>query len=503
MDKETLSNYGWIVVLMLVLSVMLAFATPFGDYVGNGVVSIARGFVGTGNTALSDDNIDNLGDKYDDMLNDRIRGDCGLEDHYVGDGRDHAFAECGKHYKCDGKDHSLRQCGKHYACEPACDCLKPPCSIEGHYLGDGKDHVIGDCGKHYKCDGKDHSLRQCGKHYGCESCDCGWIVPEGCKYVTSNGITYNEGEIIPKSYKTKSGDKFYDTDYEYRCGSMYSSLGDGWTIINNGYLTQNWAARVRDTTKTSYEPYMESINFKPVDTLSATYAHCENLIDASNIKVTSNVVNIDSIFYYCTSLKTMNVEWDTSNVENMFRAFKECKSLESINTKTWDTSNVESMDGLFSGCRKLKTLDISHFNTKNVTEITHAFSNLREITELDLTNWDFSNIKSAPYAFSACYKLETIKFGNTSLENVGDMSYMFQNCYKLKNMTLPIGNKVYSMTNAFKDCYALTGEIKINGNPTSYKYCFSGTKLPIVLTGTSSCLQRLANTSSNGNITIK
>ena len=70
MDKETLSHYGWIVVLILVLSVMLALATPFGDYVGDGVVSIARGFVGTGDTALSDDNIDNLGDKYENMFND-------------------------------------------------------------------------------------------------------------------------------------------------------------------------------------------------------------------------------------------------------------------------------------------------------------------------------------------------------------------------------------------------------------------------------------------------
>ena len=30
MDKETLSNYGWIVICVLVLAVMLALATPFG-----------------------------------------------------------------------------------------------------------------------------------------------------------------------------------------------------------------------------------------------------------------------------------------------------------------------------------------------------------------------------------------------------------------------------------------------------------------------------------------
>ena len=30
MDKETLSNYGWIVICVLVLAVMIALATPFG-----------------------------------------------------------------------------------------------------------------------------------------------------------------------------------------------------------------------------------------------------------------------------------------------------------------------------------------------------------------------------------------------------------------------------------------------------------------------------------------
>ena len=37
MHKEMLSNYGWIVICVLVLSVMIALATPFGIYVNNAV----------------------------------------------------------------------------------------------------------------------------------------------------------------------------------------------------------------------------------------------------------------------------------------------------------------------------------------------------------------------------------------------------------------------------------------------------------------------------------
>ena len=57
MDKQTLSNYGWLVIVTLILAVMLALATPFGNYVGEGVASVANGFVGTANNATDEDGI--------------------------------------------------------------------------------------------------------------------------------------------------------------------------------------------------------------------------------------------------------------------------------------------------------------------------------------------------------------------------------------------------------------------------------------------------------------
>ena len=57
MDRNTLSRYGWIIIVTLVLAVMMAFATPFGTYVGDGVVSVANGIVGTSNDATAEENI--------------------------------------------------------------------------------------------------------------------------------------------------------------------------------------------------------------------------------------------------------------------------------------------------------------------------------------------------------------------------------------------------------------------------------------------------------------
>ncbi len=69
MDKQTLSNYGWLVIVTLILAVMLALATPFGEYVGNGVVSVVNGFIGSSNQAMDDDNIGSMSNIWNEKLN--------------------------------------------------------------------------------------------------------------------------------------------------------------------------------------------------------------------------------------------------------------------------------------------------------------------------------------------------------------------------------------------------------------------------------------------------
>lgn len=75
MDKETLSHYGWIIVMILTLSIMLAFATPLGKYVGKGVANIAMGFIDANDNAVDSNNIEQMGNKWDDYLNGKIDKD--------------------------------------------------------------------------------------------------------------------------------------------------------------------------------------------------------------------------------------------------------------------------------------------------------------------------------------------------------------------------------------------------------------------------------------------
>ena len=44
MDKNTLSQYGWVVIVIIVLVLLIALATPFGNYVGDSVMSSVNAF---------------------------------------------------------------------------------------------------------------------------------------------------------------------------------------------------------------------------------------------------------------------------------------------------------------------------------------------------------------------------------------------------------------------------------------------------------------------------
>lgn len=53
MDKETLSNYGWVVICVLVLVVMIALATPFGKYIAEAVKNTTKALFDVSSKALN------------------------------------------------------------------------------------------------------------------------------------------------------------------------------------------------------------------------------------------------------------------------------------------------------------------------------------------------------------------------------------------------------------------------------------------------------------------
>ena len=67
MDKETLSNYGWIVICVLVLAVMIALATPFGSFISEAVQSTTKGLFDVNKSALDSTGLINIDNQEFDV----------------------------------------------------------------------------------------------------------------------------------------------------------------------------------------------------------------------------------------------------------------------------------------------------------------------------------------------------------------------------------------------------------------------------------------------------
>lgn len=65
MDRETLSHYGWIVVMVIILMCLLAFATPFGMFVVDGVKVALDGYIATNDKVLDEEYMDSIVEKWE------------------------------------------------------------------------------------------------------------------------------------------------------------------------------------------------------------------------------------------------------------------------------------------------------------------------------------------------------------------------------------------------------------------------------------------------------
>ena len=282
MDKETLSHYGWIVILVLILSVLLALATPFGTFVADGFKATYTGLFQTGTSAL-DVGLSAVGVK--NVL------DCG---HERKDAGDHSQKECG-HYNCDDTD---------------CGCVPALCGVPGHWSGDNKGpHGIATT--QYNC----HSNHR----YTCE-CE-GWVIPEGGTYKRTGYGDLIGGQKLPCGYQSKDNDRFTLGSYEYCYGRGYYT-NIGWQQFEG---QNGWGARIINREQETYEPLIDNINNAPLLSLRGLFFNCQQLTDMSDYVIPESVTNICQMFGYCFNLT--NAPIIPKNVTDISYTFNGCNDL--------------------------------------------------------------------------------------------------------------------------------------------------------------------------------
>ena len=69
MDKTTLSHYGWICIVIFILTVYIAIATPFGVFVTDSAKYMLQGLFDTKKTSMDAADIEIIENEFDDSWN--------------------------------------------------------------------------------------------------------------------------------------------------------------------------------------------------------------------------------------------------------------------------------------------------------------------------------------------------------------------------------------------------------------------------------------------------
>lgn len=176
------------------------------------------------------------------------------------------------------------------------------------------------------------------------------------------------------------------------------------------------------------------------------------------------VINLNQCFMNCGALTTAPAI--PNGVIDMNACFFGC---ESLTTAPTIPNSVTNMDNCFAYCTALA---IAPAIPNGVIDMVNCFRNCKSLT-------------TAP----------AIPNGVTSL------AFCFYNCESLTTApTIP--SSVTDMKFCFNYCTSLTGKIIINANPSSYMDCMWGTQQEIVLVGSSTLLQNIADTATNSNVYV-
>ena len=172
---------------------------------------------------------------------------------------------------------------------------------------------------------------------------------------------------------------------------------------------------------------------------------------------TSNVTDMNQMFYYCTKLTSIP-QLDTSNVTDMTRMFEHCHILTSI--PQLDTSKTTSMGSTFYRCEKLTS--IPQLNTSNVTNMESTFYLCKSL--ISIPKLDVSKVIIMDYIFGGCINLETIHMINMKVSfNISSSTKftrealleIINNCYDLTTL-----NRTATLTMGTTNLAKLTDEDK-------------------------------------------
>lgn len=374
MDKETLSHYGWIVVLVLVLSVLLAMATPFGKYIANAVENTTQGLFNTEQKALDAANIEQMENEWDDYLNgEDCSGGTGTE---------------------TPSEPTPTEC--QHTNTTTINASSATCTVVG-YTGDT---YCNDCqtttatGTAVSATGHQNTtiINASAAYTGDTYCnDCKTTIATG-EIIPNNAVS----ELEPGLYQTGTTTLLYSWDELISLGAIVNNGGTisaPYEFDGDDYI---WVIDMDGDLVLPYDGSVTGIG-------DSAFYGCQQI---SNITIPDSVINIgNAAFHGCMGLSSITIPDSVTSIG--FMAFTKCGGLTSI---TIPDSVTYIGHSAFGYCQNLQSVVLS----KNITEIGDSvFADCTVLTNLSIPS-GVSSIGN--YVFKDCTSLTNITFNGTIMQ---------------------------------------------------------------------------------------
>jgi len=218
--------------------------------------------------------------------------------------------------------------------------------------------------------------------------------------------------------------------------------------------------------------YVNLINMGSLVTYNNLLSYLR-VLKKADITVSSACTNMGAMFNLDYGLVEANITGNTTNVNNIDSMFYNCHGV--VTAPFFDTRNVTVMANMFFGCKSL--VSVPQYNTSKVTSFWSMFKGCTSLTfvpTLDCSAAISAVGNNALHEmFSGCTALETAPFLNT--KNVSYMYQMFVGCTSLRNVPLYDTSSVTIMANMFQGCTALERAPLFNTrNVTNFYFMFQG-----------------------------
>lgn len=216
-----------------------------------------------------------------------------------------------------------------------------------------------------------------------------WYYPNGTKIGSKSGISGNYIIDLPDAgtYEIQiTGDieRFSAGDESYKINSIEQWGDVEWETMDSMFY---------DAGTLGYNA-TDSPDLSNVESTRFMFAETSINADISDWD-TSNVENMEGMFYNAESFDQDISDWDTRSVYSMNNLFSGAVSFNS-DISSWNTSNVTNMNSMFRGATSFNR-DLSNWDTSNVVDMSYMFSDAESFNG-DISGWDTRSVKSDAYA---------------------------------------------------------------------------------------------------------